>query len=64
MSRHLADKRKPSDGSRMAQFLRLAHGESRSFWAQFQRRAPQPATAAMPNRRAVEFARIARGRQV
>lgn len=64
MTRHLADKRKPSDGNRMKQFLRLAHDESQAFWAQFQRRSQQTAGGLMPNRRMVEFARIARGRQV
>ncbi len=61
MTKHLADKRKPSDGGRLKQFLRIAHEDSSKFWAMFrQRPVPQPVT----NRRAVEFARIDRGRQV
>lgn len=61
MTKHLADKRKPSDGGRLKQFLRIAHEDSTRFWALFhQRPVPQPVI----NRRAVEFARIDRGRQV
>lgn len=61
MTKHLADKRKPSDGGRLKQFLRIAHEDSTRFWTPLrQRPVPQPVV----NRRAVEFARIDRGRQV
>lgn len=65
MGRHLADKRKPSDGARLKQFLRLAHDEASTFWQQFRRRpAAQTAQQTAAGRRMTEFARIARGRQV
>ncbi|SNX69752.1 hypothetical protein SAMN05878503_104199 [Cereibacter ovatus] len=55
MSRHLADKRTPSDGGRVKNFMRLARNP-REMW---HRDETPPAT----NRRLVEFLRIARGRQ-
>ncbi len=65
MGRHLADKRKPSDGARLKQFLRLAHDEASTFWQQFRRRpVAQTAQQTAAGRRMTEFARIARGRQV
>jgi hypothetical protein len=59
MTKHLADKRKPSNGGRLKQFLRIAHEDSSGFWKSLQQRpVPQPVV----NRRAVEFVRIDRGR--
>ncbi|MCE6952190.1 hypothetical protein LAZ40_18970 [Cereibacter sphaeroides] len=55
MSRHLADKRTPSDGGRVKNFLRLARGP-RTPW---HRDEGRPAG----NRRLMEFLRIARGRE-
>lgn len=65
MSKHLADKRKPSEGARLKQFLRLAHDDASTFWQQFRRRpVAQMAVQPAAGRRMAEFARIARGRQV
>ncbi len=61
MSRHLADKRKPSNGGRVKQFLRIGHESSSRIWDMLRQR---PAGAPAANRRAAEFLRIARGRQV
>lgn len=61
MTKHLADKRKPSDGGRLKQFLRIAHEDGSKFWTAFRQR---PVAQPVVNRRAVEFARIDRGRQV
>lgn len=60
MTRHLADKRKPSDGGRLRQFLRLARDGSR-MWQGLWR---QPVAVPAGNRRVVEYLRIDRGRQV
>lgn len=60
MTRHLADKRKPSDGGRLRQFLRLARDSSR-MWQGLWR---QPVAVPVSNRRTVEYLRIDRGRQV
>jgi hypothetical protein len=59
MSRHLADKRKPSDGGRMKHFLRLARDGGTVWRSLWQRPAP-----GATNRRVVEYVRIARGRSV
>lgn len=61
MSRHLADKRTPSNGGRVKQFLRIAHDGGNSIWMKLLR---QPVRVPASNRRAVEFLRIERGRQV
>ncbi|MBT9245831.1 hypothetical protein KM031_10720 [Gemmobacter fulvus] len=61
MSRHLADKRAPSNGGRVKQFLRIAHQNAQDLWQDSRRR---PVPVAVNNRRMVEFLRIARGRQV
>ncbi|MEA5159410.1 hypothetical protein U5903_01365 [Cereibacter johrii] len=55
MSRHLADKRTPSDGGRVKNFLRLAR-HPRSIWHREEARSAG-------NRRVLEFLRIARGRE-
>lgn len=60
MSRHLADKRTASTGARLREFLRIARGQGQ-VWQSLWR---QPVPVPVSNRRAVEFARIARGRQV
>jgi hypothetical protein len=57
--KHLADHRKPSTGTRLREFLRLAHDRSQSAWSIAWRK---PARPGQTNRRAVEFARIERGR--
>jgi hypothetical protein len=60
MSRHPADHRAPSDGSRAKHFLRLARGADtvwRSLWKRPRAEPPE-------GRRVAEFVRIARGRQV
>ena len=54
MSRHLADKRSPSEGGRVKMFLKIA----RSPRAMWHRDAARPAG----NRRLMEFLRIERGR--
>ena len=54
MSRHLADKRGPSEGGRVKNFLKIAR-HARSIW---HRGEAKPAG----NRRLLEFLRIARGR--
>lgn len=53
MAKHLADKRSPSTGSRVKQFLRLSR-QPRETWH-------RPHGAAGPSR-LVQFLRIARGR--
>lgn len=60
MTRHLADKRKPSTGARLRAFLRLARPEGQIWQTVWRQPVPVPAS----NRRTVEFLRIARGRQV
>ena len=60
MTRHLADKRKPSTGARLRAFLRLARPEGQIWHSLWRQPVPVPAS----NRRTVEFLRIARGRQV
>ena len=60
MTRHLADKRNPSDGGRLRQFLRLARDGNRMWQDLWRKPAPVPAS----NRRVVEYLRIGRGRQV
>lgn len=61
MSKHIADKRKPSTGARVKQFLRLsreqAHTTSRA-WEPLWR---QPTDSTATARRMQEFLRIARG---
>lgn len=59
MSKHLADKRKPSTGGRVKQFLRLAR-ESGRIWETLWR---QPVAVPQGNRRTQEFLRIDRGRR-
>lgn len=61
MSRHLADKRQPSNGGRVKQFLRIGHEGHSRVWDVLRQR---PAAAPAANRRTAEFLRIARGRQV
>ncbi len=53
MTKHIADRRTPSQGGRVKLFLRLARQE-RGFWHRSESTAG--------NRRLVEFLRIARGR--
>ena len=60
MARHLADHRTSSQGGRVKHFLRIARDGGERLW---QALARQPQTRADSNRRVVEFARIARGRQ-
>lgn len=60
MSKHLADHRKPSTGARLRAFLHIARQQGQGLQTLWRQPVPVPAT----NRRAVEFARIARGRQV
>ncbi|MBE2277985.1 MAG: hypothetical protein IAE87_17000 [Rhodobacteraceae bacterium] len=55
MSRHLADKRKPSAGGRMRAFLRIER-EGRATWH-------RPHTPSGANR-LIQYLRIARGRTV
>ena len=50
MSKHVADRRTPSQGGRVKHFLRLAR-QDRSFWHRSE--------SAGSNRRLVEFLRIA-----
>jgi len=56
MSRHVADKRRPSNGGRVKHFLRIERGHTE----QWHRSEAKPVGA----RRLVEFVRIARGRAV
>jgi hypothetical protein len=56
MSRHVADKRRPSNGGRVKHFLRIERGHTE----QWHRSEAKPVGA----RRPVEFLRIARGRAV
>lgn len=59
--KHLADHRRTSTGARMTHFLRLARMNTAHVWARvWQKPVAQPKA----NRRAVEFARIERGREV
>ncbi|HSF65219.1 MAG TPA: hypothetical protein VLA78_12570 [Paracoccaceae bacterium] len=60
MARHLADHRTPSQGGRLTHFLRIAREGTGHLW---QKLARQPQTRGDSNRRVVEYARIARGRQ-
>ncbi|MGQ0566974.1 MAG: hypothetical protein ACT4OK_18190 [Gemmobacter sp.] len=60
MTRHLADHRTPSQGARLMHFLRIARAEAGGMWRLFARR---PQADGAGNRRVVEFARIARGRE-
>ncbi|MBL8562604.1 MAG: hypothetical protein JNN06_10015 [Gemmobacter sp.] len=60
MTRHLADRRKPSTGARLKAFLHLARSEGQIWQAIWRQPVPVP----VRNRRMVEFLRIARGRQV
>lgn len=59
MTRHLADHRKPSEGGRLKHFLRIARAEASGLWMLLARR---PRMTGQGNRRLVEYARIARGR--
>jgi hypothetical protein len=59
MTRHLVDKRAPSEGGRMKEFLRIARAEGDRFW-QVLWRSPRP--VAVESRRTAEFLRIARRR--
>ena len=57
--KHLADHRQAASPARLQQFLRLDRDRSESTWhGQWQK----PQEQAEKNRRAVEFARIERGR--
>jgi hypothetical protein len=60
MTRHLADKRAPSDGGRVKSFLRIARAEGDRFWQSLWR-SPRPVAA--ESRRTAEFLRIDRGRK-
>lgn len=60
MARHLADHRSASQGGRVKHFLRIAREGSTDLWL---RLARQPQMRSETNRRAVEYARIARGRE-
>lgn len=60
MSKHLADHRVLSNGGRLKHFLRLARDRSEAAW-QMVRRSPRDYGAT--NQRAVQYARIERGRQ-
>lgn len=58
MSRHIADRRAPSDGGRVAHFLRLSR-EAGQPWRRLWR---APRTEKAEGRRVAEYARIDRGR--
>ena len=61
MTKHLADHRKASQGGRVKHFLRIAQDGSNSVWRKlFQ----QPHTRSDTNRRALEYIRIEKGREV
>jgi hypothetical protein len=60
MTRHLADRRSPSDGGRLKHFLRLARDGGEGIWRTLWK-APRHKPA--EGRRVVEYVRIARGRQ-
>jgi hypothetical protein len=60
MARHLADHRASSQGGRVKHFLRIAREGGERLWHGLAR---QPQTRGDSNRRVVEYARIARGRQ-
>ncbi|WP_149141926.1 hypothetical protein [Gemmobacter caeruleus] len=60
MTKHMADKRKPSDGGRVKRFMQIAREGSRVWEALWRK----PAAVPVGNRRAAEFLRIDRGRQV
>lgn len=60
MTKHLADRRAPSDGGRLRAFLRIARSEGDRLWQAIWRH-PRPVMAEA--RRTQEFLRIARGRQ-
>lgn len=60
MTRHVADKRTPSDGGRLKQFLRIARQGGEGLWQRIAKASPAP----KGGRRVAEFARIERGRQI
>lgn len=60
MARHPTDHRAPSQGARLRHFLRLAREGSLVWQTLWRRPVPVPVT----NRRAVEFLRIEKGREV
>lgn len=57
MTRHLADKRGPSDGGRVRHFLRIARDGSDSVWRRLWQR---PQARPSEGRRVVEYLRIER----
>lgn len=59
MTRHLADHRAPAGPARLQQFLRVERAASETMWKALRRKPRERAEA---NRRAVEYARIERGR--
>lgn len=61
MTRHLSDKRAPSDGGRLKHFLRIARQGGEGLWHGLWK-APRHKPA--EGRRVVEYVRIARGREV
>ena len=60
MTRHLADHHTPTEGGRVKHFLRIARAEASVLWMHLARR---PRLIGAGNRRLVEYARIARGRE-
>ena len=60
MTRHLADHRAPPEGGRVKHFLRIARAEASELWLLL---AKRPRLLGQGNRRLVEYARIARGRE-
>lgn len=60
MTRHVADRRAPSDGSRVKEFLRITRSEGSQLWQGLWRR-PQPVV--VEARRTAEFVRIERGQR-
>jgi hypothetical protein len=59
--KHLIDHRKPAGATRMQQFLRVARDRSESAWRGLWQKPHQRGAT---NRKAVEFARIERGRSI
>lgn len=59
MTRHVADKRSPSDGGRLKQFLRIDRQDGEGLWRRIAKAIPAPSSG----RRVAEFARIDRGRR-
>ncbi|HMO06417.1 MAG TPA: hypothetical protein PKD10_02065 [Paracoccaceae bacterium] len=57
MTRHLADKRGPSDGGRVRNFLRIARDGGDKVWQGLWRK---PQNKPAEGRRVVEYVRIAR----